>query len=322
MVAHRAGVCYWHQYQLTPIGGIALEKTRESEYLTSNDLESTSTDFLATFPATLRTESLNLRFTKKFPQTLAEFSRNDANSAQQALGPQSLGTAHLPTIPLSSSLPIFSPPTYLHAKRKGEKSIVDPSIVSRAFTDTSSQLNIERRALLEEILGSPFYLNQEHEPQLGTFDAELVLLVGDMSTLASIAPRKGSIFSLFIDMDAMMCLFCDQVHRSVERVIGCVRSHIGHRPFACGGGKDGCKSCTESRFARFFSRSYLRDHITKPKNPDRCPSCNASIHIGGIRRHYESVHPAEPFPDMKTHRKRERRGARRGRGSPLSFSPY
>ncbi|KAG8800938.1 hypothetical protein FRC16_001654 [Serendipita sp. 398] len=225
----------------------------------------------------------------------------------------------------SLSVPLISNPFGHVHSRRGERSTVNPTILLLAFTEESPHPDPERRALLEQILVSQFYLRQDHEPQFGSPDAECVpLMAGTFLSLACNAPRKGSIFSLFVDMNTKMCLFCDKTHGSVERVIGCVRKHLGHRPFVCRGVKDGCKSCTELSPARFFAQSLLRDHITRQNTLDKCPSpnCNTSIRIGGIHRHYMAMHPSEPLPDMKTQRKQARRRAQTNTGCSVLFSPY
>ncbi|KAG8854664.1 hypothetical protein FRB91_003213 [Serendipita sp. 411] len=184
-----------------------------------------------------------------FVQILGGPGYQDANSGAQTLERggldiSCLSTALLVAVPLTSNSL-----AHVHSKRRGERTAVDISLLSRAFTEESPHPDAQKRALLVEFLRSGFYLNQEHEPRLGTFEAEFVFnMAGVPSSLACNAPRNGSVFSPFVDMDTMMCLFCDKPHKSVKRVIGCVRSHIGHRPFACGGDKDGCNSCTESRW--------------------------------------------------------------------------
>ncbi|KAG8787001.1 hypothetical protein FRC15_010253 [Serendipita sp. 397] len=184
-----------------------------------------------------------------FVPILGESGDQDANTGAQTLERvgvdiSCLSTALLVAVPsTSNSL------AHVHSKRRGERTAVDISLLSRAFTEESPHPDAQKRALLVEFLRSGFYLNQEHEPRLGTLEAEFVFsMAGVPSSLAYNAPRNGSVFSPFVDMDTMTCLFCAKTHKSVKRVIGCVRSHIGHRPFVCGGDKDGCNSCTESRW--------------------------------------------------------------------------
>ncbi|KAG8819598.1 hypothetical protein FRC19_009672 [Serendipita sp. 401] len=286
------------------------------------DLDSVLTAPLPTFPSADEGEWLDMENAEDLAQI---FGNIDTNSHDQTLEGNSPDIFHLPTVTSTSILPISSPLAHVHCRMSGERSIVDPSVLSRAFTADSSHPDIQRRALLEKILKSPFYLSQEHEPRLDLSDAGFIPLMTSASlSLACGAPRKGSIYSVFVDPNAKACLFCDKAHRSIERTIGCVRKHLGHRPFACRGEIDGCNSCTDLRRSRFFTQSHLQDHITKQNKRDRCtfPNCNGSVRIGGIRRHYESMHPSVPFPDMKAQRKRKGNGPHRKSGSSLSFSPY
>ncbi|KAG8854666.1 hypothetical protein FRB91_003215 [Serendipita sp. 411] len=283
------------------------------------DLDSVLTAPLPTFP------SADGENAEDLAQIFAVFGSIDANSHDQTLEGDSPDIFYPPTVTSTSILPISSPLAHVHCRMSGERSIVDPSVLSRAFTADSSHPDIQRRALLEKILKSPFYLSQEHEPRLDLSDAGFVPLMTSASlSLACNAPRKGSIYSVFVDPNAKACLFCDKAHRSIERTIGCVRKHLGHCPFACRGEIDGCNSCTDLRRSRFFTQSHLQDHINKQNKRDRCtfPNCNASVRIGGIRRHYESMHPSTPFPDMKAQRKRKGNVPHRKTGSSLSFSPY
>ncbi|KAG9052180.1 hypothetical protein FS842_010362 [Serendipita sp. 407] len=268
-------------------------------------------------------DKADTKFLEGFAQTLAGPGDRGANSGMQMLESSNLDASCPSVVPLLDVSPTSLPLAYVHSKKKGERTAVDLSFLSHAFTEESSHPDAQKRALLVEFLRSGFYLNHEHEPRIGTVDAELIFyMAGVPLSLADDAPRNGSIFSPLVNIDTMTCLFCDKVHKSIERVIGCVRSHIGHRPFACGGDKDGCNSCTESRPARFFTGSHLRDHVSKKNNPDRCPlpDCKLPIRIGGIRRHYRSMHPSKPVPDMKTERKRARRRTHRGAACPQLFS--
>ncbi|KAG8838960.1 hypothetical protein FRC18_001779 [Serendipita sp. 400] len=276
-------------------------------------------DPLATFSPPGTTKSLDLA------QSFSGLGSGSVSLGGEILKSCYLDPIHLLAFSSLSVPPISNPFGHVHSRRRGERTTVNPTILSFAFTEESPHPDPERRALLGQILVSQFYLRQDHEPQFGSPDAECVpLMAGTFLSLACNAPRKGSIFSLFVDMNTKMCLFCDKTHGSVERVIGCVRKHLGHRPFVCRGAKDGCKSCTELSPARFFAQSLLRDHITRQNKLDKCPSpnCNTSIRIGGIHRHYMTMHPSEPLPDMKTQRKQARRKAHLNTASSVLFSPY
>ncbi|KAG8835428.1 hypothetical protein FRC17_003327 [Serendipita sp. 399] len=187
-----------------------------------------------------------------------------------------------------------NPATKYHQKRQAGLSIVDIATLSRAFTDQSPHPDTTRRTLLDEILRSSFYLENEHEPQLSTLEADIILVMAGLDPLADCVTRKGSIYSLLINAVTMACLICDKTHGTTNRALGCVRKHLGHRPFVCKGMRDRCRNCLES-----WNGRWLTVHILYKSN--------AHVRLGGIRRHYKTMHPFEPFPDMKAERKRAKR---------------
>lgn len=149
---------------------------------------------------------------------------------------------------------------------------------------------------------SSFVLNHQLEPVLSSEEGrtlvKAILYVPDCPN-AAWEDSDRSVFTLFIDCKAYMCLICGRQKTSLERVIGCVRSHLGHRPFICPGAVVGCASCKRRKSpARFFASSLVDDHVKGQTNKYKCPDseCDAMIRRGGMQRHWNSMHKGRPFP--------------------------
>ncbi|KAG8830633.1 hypothetical protein FRC17_004584 [Serendipita sp. 399] len=197
-------------------------------------------------------------------------------------------------------------PQSVHSKKKGERSKIDISTLTTAFTSQSTHPDPQLRALLDTIPTTSFYLKQELEPRMDTPEAALILSKAGAPFLACNVRKDQSLLFLFVDPDENQCLFCLKPYPCPDRALGCVRKHLGHRPFSCGGGLVGCTKCPTTRLARFFTLRGMRDHINKQVNKDECPKCHARIRVGGIPRHFRKRHPSADMPDMKEERKRVR----------------
>ncbi|KAG8830632.1 hypothetical protein FRC17_004583 [Serendipita sp. 399] len=224
----------------------------------------------------------------------------------------------------SPRIPATSPPVVrAFQRKKGERSTVDMPALSHAFTVESPYPDTQRRAMLEEILASPFYLNNEHEPQLGTPEADFVLIMAGACSLANEVPRKGSLYSLLVKSDTKTCLICNKPCGVMARALGCVRKHLGHRPFVCRGEIDLCKQCTNSRpyhEAEKTGSVPISQMVSLPSvgfdvddDDYILTSCyknsNTRIRIGGMRRHYKSMHPSEQLPNLEAERRRAKEAA-------------
>ncbi|KAG8834971.1 hypothetical protein FRC17_006067 [Serendipita sp. 399] len=161
----------------------------------------------------------------------------------------------------------------IHTKKRYERTTVDKNTLIRAFGEDSPYPNPKLRRLLEAIPRSQFYRNQEPEPRLSSTEASQLLMEAGTPELADDAPGKASLYALFVDRQTKTCLVCNKSHSVLDRALGCVRSHLLHRPFAC----TGCNACA-------------RSHHTL-------------IRIGGMPRHYASRHPDDEVPNMKEERK-------------------
>ncbi|KAG8835429.1 hypothetical protein FRC17_003328 [Serendipita sp. 399] len=229
--------------------------------------------------------------------------RNELSSFAQTNRPMQMAAHSSLSLPLCtpSTSTILDPVLYGRHKGRVERSIVDIETLSRAFTDQSPHPDPQRRSLLDAILRSFFYLRHQHEPRLGTSDGNLILEMAGLSSWVSYAETKESIFSLMINwlsavsasILAIVLLFVKDRKFDAEDALTYGEFHFPDRDVM-------------DSPARFFTRNLLHDHITKQNNRDPCPypNCNASIRPGGMRRHYKTKHPLEPFPNMKAERKR------------------
>ncbi|KAG8871716.1 hypothetical protein FRC20_010244 [Serendipita sp. 405] len=207
-----------------------------------------------------------------------------------------------PSAPITNSITTPDLRPLVHRKKRLQRAGIDEKALAEAFYDGSVHPDPDRRNLFETILKSDFYKKQNPEPVLGTSNATAILSSAGTSALGNHAPPNVSIFVLFVDREKNMCLICGKTCAAIERLVGCVRKHFNHRPFACRGQAAGCTKCSTSQSARFFMASAVRDHMAKQKNTDQCPNCGTPIRIGGIPRHYKSMHPLVPVPNMKVER--------------------
>ncbi|KAG8834969.1 hypothetical protein FRC17_006065 [Serendipita sp. 399] len=168
------------------------------------------------------------------------------------------------SLPSPSALLATLPPT--HPKQKGQRSTIDESVLLHAFTDQSPHPDPRRRSLLDAVMHSPFYHEHQHEPRLDAIDAELFAILWDFPSFVVAPSKNQSIFSLFVDPGRRECMICAKTHRTSDRALGCIRKHLGHRPFWCGGEKAGCTRCSTSRrVSHVFPQSVHPHHIWKEK---------------------------------------------------------
>jgi hypothetical protein len=137
-----------------------------------------------------------------------------------------------PFPPIPRTLPVVPPPAHL-VPYSGHQS----KVLSEAFAEGSCHPNVALRSLLDCILHSTFIANQEPEPTLT--DEYSVYVLAQIVILPQCPPVDFSLFTLFVDKSHHCCLMCNTHKSSLSRALGCVRSHLGHRPFWC----TGCQSC-------------------------------------------------------------------------------
>jgi hypothetical protein len=117
----------------------------------------------------------------------------------------------------------------------GQRFQSDPTIIERSFKKDPT-----RRTLLSRIVDTRWFKEQTMEP---VFQSE----ADDVShgLELPLQPFKDSIYKAFVAKEGQ-CIFgdvekneCKKVETRIQRALGHVRSHLGHRPFVC----DGCARC-------------------------------------------------------------------------------
>lgn len=117
----------------------------------------------------------------------------------------------------------------------GQRFQSDPTIVERSFQKDST-----RRTLLSRIVDTRWFKEQTMEPMYQS-PADAV----SHGLELPLRPFKDSIYKAFVAKEGR-CMFgdvenneCKKVETRIQRALGHVRSHLGHRPFVC----DGCVRC-------------------------------------------------------------------------------
>ena len=116
---------------------------------------------------------------------------------------------------------------------------VDPKDESRGFLDTDLPLDVQKamRDLVTNIRLSVFFTIATFEPNIGTHDANALMLVASPELWNDYGTKEKSIYSLFIKTDGneCKCLWCGDIQLGkLQRAIGHFRAkHLGHKPFAC-----------------------------------------------------------------------------------------
>jgi hypothetical protein len=132
------------------------------------------------------------------------------------------------------------------SRTQAQRARIDYTLLQTAFTEQSSHPDNRLRYLLDRVIGAPFIRDHQLEPTQDSIEGWLIM--GDdfidhgPSFTHSPAPY-GSIYRLFISGDGYMCLFCGSKRDGLSRALGCVRRHLGHRPFQCQGRPGGCATC-------------------------------------------------------------------------------
>ncbi|PVF93774.1 hypothetical protein CPB86DRAFT_835863 [Serendipita vermifera] len=122
----------------------------------------------------------------------------------------------------------------------------DGALLDAAFTTGSVYESDTLRGLLDLVLISEVLEQDEEEPCLGSREGNAIL--ENMKVLGYELPSREttsrqSMYTFFLGEDRNQCLICGKSKTCLQRGIECVRSHLNHRPFVCGGGTMGCKSC-------------------------------------------------------------------------------
>jgi len=121
-------------------------------------------------------------------------------------------------------------------------------LLARAFRPSSIFPSEACARLFGLITQSHFIKAHQLEPSIDSSEGQALLKnVWNLSDCPPMASQKSnlSIFALLVDLNARRCLICGSTKISLDRAIGCVRSHLDHRPFVCGGEPAGCARCKD-----------------------------------------------------------------------------
>ncbi|CCA74211.1 hypothetical protein PIIN_08164 [Serendipita indica DSM 11827] len=150
----------------------------------------------------------------------------------------------------------------------GQRLDVDQQLLDASFCGHDEDSR-KRRAILDEILGQPWYYNHEQEPRIESLSdpaARGLGMVGrSIYTVFLVQDENGSHWRCLFGGHHAQCDRSEKQFERVERAIEHVRRHLGHRPYAC---DDGClKSQTSGAPCgqRFFASQYLQDHKRRPQ---------------------------------------------------------
>jgi hypothetical protein len=158
---------------------------------------------------------------------------------------QDLKSRRFDGVPSASSIPTDFNPSAMLSKKKETKSVCG----TKAFGPHSSCANEALAHYLDLINCSLFKWLDLPEPTLNHEEGRGLLEKISYLPGCPLVPeryRSRSIFILLVDCATKKCLICGVMKGTLERAIGCVRAHLNHRPFICGGNADGCLACDKS----------------------------------------------------------------------------
>ena len=111
---------------------------------------------------------------------------------------------------------------------------------SLGFESLDDQPEVQKamKALVTAIRTSQFFINNQLEPNLGTYEAGRLTAVAPHELWHDYGTKCKSIYSLFIKVDGneCKCLWCGEVQKGkLEHAVGHFRAkHMVHQPFFCG----------------------------------------------------------------------------------------
>ncbi|PVF93775.1 hypothetical protein CPB86DRAFT_88365 [Serendipita vermifera] len=115
----------------------------------------------------------------------------------------------------------------------------------------TSPLDLNCRKLLSYILNSEYYLSDGPEPEIGSDKASTILSRLEETEGVTFPQhwikRGAPLSALLTDPKQRKCLICEGKKSTAQRAIECVRSHIGYRPYHCGGTNRNCPRCRQGQ---------------------------------------------------------------------------
>jgi hypothetical protein len=130
-----------------------------------------------------------------------------------------------------------------NTQKTGKKPNKARECIQVAFGRYSPFPNEALAKLLPLIVGSSFISAHQLEPTIDSEEGQALL--SEIVYFTDCPPRalqisNLSIFTLMVDFSSRKCLICGSSKTSIDRAVGCIRSHLDHRPFVCGGGGSIC----------------------------------------------------------------------------------
>jgi hypothetical protein len=215
-------------------GSLHLNQAPTSTPIPVNQHDGCSTE---TSTRTIKSTHMGL-YSLNIPQP-AQSIREEAQVTRYESGISTVDLNHVPTTP---PYPLIRPKSRSRPQR----------VRSHPFRTLNPEkitfsLDLGRQRLLEHILNTDWYRDDDPEPNLGTQEADNILFCMDVLHNVSFPSNHikagRSIYSIFTDLSRYKCLMCDSTKKSAQRAVECVRAHINHRPFRCSGWKSGCSIC-------------------------------------------------------------------------------
>jgi hypothetical protein len=137
----------------------------------------------------------------------------------------------------TDSTPATTPPETVNFKS---------NIATIAFLPHSPFPNGALAHFLDLIKTSAFIWFNQFEPSINSeAGQDLLRTVSNHHGCPPIPDQHSgqSIYILMVDRSTKQCLMCGQTKSSLERAITCIRTHLGHKPFVCGGYSAKCLTC-------------------------------------------------------------------------------
>lgn len=163
-----------------------------------------------------------------------------------------------------------SPTLQSRARVPGQRVDVDGKMLENSFRGNDDQSRVRRQVLNDIQRQSWFHSNQD-EPKMDVHIHRDILehglgMVGrSIYTVFLVEDKDSNQWRCLFGSEDMSCKKTEKRFERVERAIEHVRSHLGHRPFACDGTCHKTKSTGISCGKRFFAAGYLEDHKKRPQ---------------------------------------------------------
>lgn len=128
--------------------------------------------------------------------------------------------------------------------------VASPKFDSRSVPAGDSDTRLRKEVvtrLRDLMLNSEFVQSGQLEPTIGSEEGGLFLKQIENELGHPPAVTHNNTLSIFTLLCCgFRCLLCGDTKRSTQRAVGCIRSHLNHRPFVCKGRSDKCIACAKT----------------------------------------------------------------------------